>query len=420
MDVSGQRLEITYRNPADLVGYERNSKKHPAEQLRAIRRAMETFGNYAPILLRDDGKTIGAGHGRRDAALLKPAMAEVPTIVLDGLSEDDWRALTIWDNKSGLMGSFDADILRLELGSLTESGFDLSLTGFSSLELSGLFATVAGETDPDDEPEAPVVPVSALGDVWLMESHVLAVGDATDPTVVEKALRGSRPMLCLADPPYGTNYKSARRGTEFLVDGTNRSKGDVQNDHKADWREAWAQYGGDVLYVWHSPLAALEVQQGIEAAGFELRSQIIWRKVQPVVGPPKGHYRWQHEAAFYSVRKGKTGHWSGSHKESTVWEADRPKRNDSGHSTQKPVELWRKPIENHTMPGAHVFDPFAGSGVCTIACQMTKRIAHSIEIDPAHCDRHLLRFANFTGVQSTLAETGETFEQVRARRSEVV
>lgn len=406
------------RSIGDLLPYARNSRKHTPETTSALVRGLQEFGWTYPVLIDEDGGVL-AGHGRILAAH-KLKMTEVPVIVARGWSEERKRAYIIWDNKSSDLTKFDPDILRMELGSLTDSGFDISLTGFSSLELSDLFSLVSGETDPDDEPEAPPVPVSEIGDVWLLGDHVLVVGDATDPGTVEKCLRGSRPMLAIADPPYGTRYKSARRGTEFLVDGSNRSKGDVQNDHKADWREAWALYGGDVLYVWHSPLAALEVQQGIEAAGFDLRSQIIWRKVQPVVGPPKGHYRWQHECAFYAVRKGKTGHWSGSHKESTVWEADRPKRNDSGHSTQKPVSLWQKPIENHTVPGAHVFDPFAGSGVCTIACQMTKRIAHSIEIDPSHCDRHLIRFEKFSGIAPTLAETGETFETVRARRSEVV
>jgi DNA modification methylase len=321
-------------------------------------------------------------------------MGKVPTIVLKGLTEDDWRALTIWDNKSGLMGTFDQDLLRLELGSLEQSGFDLSLTGFSTLELTGIFSTREGLTDPDDEPDAPSFPVAQLGDVWTLGEHTLVCGDATDKAAVDIALAGSRPHLCISDPPYGTHYRS--------------------------WREAWALFGGDVLYVWHSPLEALTVQQGIEAQDFDLRSQIIWRKVQPVVGPPNGQYRWQHESCFFAVRKGKNAHWTGSRKESTVWEADRPKRQDTGHSTQKPVELWRKPIENCSAVGEHVYDPFAGSGVAIIACQMTKRVAHCIEIEPGHVDRCLVRFAGFSGIAPVLAETGETFEQVKARRSEVV
>lgn len=401
-----------------LKGYDRNHRGHPKAQVDAIADIVRDSGWTTPLLI-DDDDVILAGHGRIEVAK-KLKMAEVPCVRVSGLTEDQRKSLRISDNKTPEGALWLEDMLRLDIGDLRDSGFNLELTGFSSLELTNLFGTLTGETDPDEEPDAPETPVAQAGDLWRMGDHILVCGDSTDPAVVERALAGSRPQLCIADQPYGTHYKSGRRGTEFLVDGSNRSTGDVRNDHRADWREAYLLFQGDVLYVWHSPLEAATVQKSVEAAGFELRSQIIWRKVQPVVGPPKGHYRWQHEAAFYCVRKGGNGHWSGSHKESTVWDADRPKRQDTGHSTQKPVALWQKPIENHTLPGGHVFDPFAGSGVLTIACQMTKRIAHSIEIDPGHCDRHLLRFANFTGLPATLDGTGETFEEVKARRAEVV
>jgi hypothetical protein len=70
-------------------------------------------------------------------------------------------------------------LLRLELGELKLTGFDLSLTGFGDLELKDLLAErTAGLTDPDDAPAAPEHPVSQTGDLWLLGRHRLLCGDS--------------------------------------------------------------------------------------------------------------------------------------------------------------------------------------------------------------------------------------------------
>ena len=69
---------------------------------------------------------------------------------------------------------WDPELLRLELGELKLTGFDLSLTGFGDLELKDLLAErTAGLTDPDDAPAAPEHPVSQTGDLWLLGRHRL-------------------------------------------------------------------------------------------------------------------------------------------------------------------------------------------------------------------------------------------------------
>lgn len=409
-------LEIEYRNPADLVAYERNARKHSPEQVRQIRRSMDEYGVYNPILLKDDGVTIGAGHGRREAALLKPALERVPTITLYGLTEEQWRAMIIADNKIALGSTWDDQLLKLELGELQAGGFDLSLTGFSSLELRGIFATQEGRTDPDEVPEPPATPVSQLGDLWCLGEHWLACGDCTDKAVVEAVLGGAKPHLMVTDPPYGVEYDPGWR-SKALKDGAKRAEGQVSNDHRADWREAWALFPGEVVYVWHADKGAAVVEASLHVCGFETRNQIIWNKSRQVLG--RGHYHSKHEPCWYMVRKGGNGHWSGDRKQTTIWDIDHP-RSESGHGTQKPVEAMARPIRNNSQPGDHVYEPFSGSGTTLIAAQMNKRICHAIELNPAYVDVALKRFADFTGVAPILAETGETFDQVKARRAEVV
>lgn len=139
-------------------------------------------------------------------------------------------------------------MLRSELLDLRSVGFDLSLTGFDSADLAALFAPRTGETDPDEAPPAPVVPVSQPGDLWILGDHRLICGSSTDPTTVERLLNGARPHLMVTDPPYGVEYdpnwrNSADRSTKIKgrkIGAT--SVGEVMNDDRADWREAFALF----------------------------------------------------------------------------------------------------------------------------------------------------------------------------------
>ncbi len=139
-------LEIVYRTPAELRAYDRNSRTHTEAQIRAIRKSIDAFGFTNPVLLKDDETTIGAGHGRVLAALLEPALERVPTIALYGLTDEQWRAYVIADNRLAEMGAgWNVDALRLELTELGGVGFDLSLSGFESLDaLTGLGDVAAG------------------------------------------------------------------------------------------------------------------------------------------------------------------------------------------------------------------------------------------------------------------------------------
>src|ERR1700738_5201126 len=83
-------------------------------------------------------------------------------MVAAGWTEAQKRAYVLADNQLAISGSgWYPELLRLELGDLKLSGFDLSLTGFGDLELKDIMADRnAGLTDPDDAPAAPEHPVS--------------------------------------------------------------------------------------------------------------------------------------------------------------------------------------------------------------------------------------------------------------------
>ena len=413
MPKAGSALSIEYRPLASLRPFERNPRTHSAAQITQIVASIKAFGWTNPILIGAEGDII-AGHGRALAAA-ELGLADVPVIVLSHLSPTQRRALVIADNKLALNSGWDDKLLALELGDLRSMDFDLTLTGFSMPEIGTIFAKqTAGLTDPDDAPEPPADPVTRLGDVWLLGNHRLVCGDATDPATVDKVLAGVRPHLMVTDPPYGVDYDPEWRAAAGI--NKNRAKmGVVKNDDRSDWREAWALFPGDVAYVWHADRYASAVQQSLEAAGFGVRCQVIWAKDRFAMS--RGHYHWQHEPCWYAVRGGATGHWAGDRKQTTLWPIAAREDKGHGHSTQKPVECMKRPVENNSSPGQAVYDPFVGSGTTIIAAEMTGRSCHAIELSPAYVDVAVLRWQAFTGQQAVLEDGGDSFAAVAAVRA---
>ena len=208
----------------------------------------------------------------------------------------------------------------------------------------------------------------------------------------------------VTDPPWGVNYDADWRNQQGLRSNGDslgaRAVGKVLNDDRADWGEVWALFPGDVAYIWHGGATAHIVANSIEENGFNIRAQIIWAKNNMVIG--RGNYHPKHEPCWYIVRQGSKGHWSGGRKQTTVWDIPKPLKSETGHSTQKPVECMKRPIENNSSPGQAVYEPFSGSGTTIIAGEMTGRSVHAIELEPGYVDVAIKRWQDFTGEQATL------------------
>jgi len=410
---------VERRKVSSLIPYARNARTHSEEQVAKIAASIREWGWTTPVLVDEAGGII-AGHCRVLAAR-KLKITDVPVMVAAGWTEAQKRAYVLADNQLALNAGWDKDLLRVELGDLKLEGFDLGLVGFSELELGALLSDkTEGLTDPDEAQEAPQEPVSALGDVWLLGRNRLVCGDSTSPEAVDAALNGVKPHLMVTDPPYGVNYDPDWRNRTDRANGKpygGRAVGVVNNDDRADWREAWALFPGDVAYVWHAGNMAHVVAESLLAMGFCIRAQIIWSKSQFVIG--RGHYHPHHEPCWYAVREKATGHWNGDRKQTTLWQIDKPRKSETGHSTQKPVECMKRPIENNSSPGQAVYEPFSGSGTTIIAAEMTGRACHAIELNPAYVDVAVTRWQNFTGQAATLEATGKTFADVMAERRPV-
>jgi DNA modification methylase len=405
-----------------ITPYGRNARKIPPQAVDKVAASIREFGWRQPIVVDGQGVII-CGHTRLLAAQ-KLGLNEAPVHVADNLTPAQVRAYRLLDNRSHEETDWDFDLLGLEMVELKDLAIDLSLTGFDAREIDALLGTDAElEERANQVPELPAEPVTRPGELWHCGAHQVLCGDATDQGGVSRVLGTAQLQLMVTDPPYGVQYAPEWREQAGL--GKQRQTGTVRNDNRADWTPAYRLFPGDVIYVWHAGVHASEVAAGIRAAGFELRAQIIWAKQHFALS--RGAYHWQHEPCWYAVRKGGRSYWRGDRTQSTVWQVanlnpfgGNHEESPTGHATQKPVDLMRRPILNHTERGEAVYDPFLGSGTTLIAAEMTERICYGLEIDPRYCDVIVRRWQEFTGNKAILDQANKSFEEVATERSRIV
>jgi DNA modification methylase len=413
------------------IPYARNSRKIPDRAIDKVAASIKEFGWRQAIVVDKDGVII-CGHTRLLAAR-KLGLKQVPVHVADNLTSAQVKAYRLMDNRSHEETEWDLELLGPELEELHALDFDLELTGFDPNEIDDFLS----DPDVDDRanlvPPTPDHPATKLGDLWLCGKHRILCGDATAPNAVARLCGKSAPLVLITDPPYGIELDSEWRDRAGLnghgpaepsymkkrTEGhTNTS---ISSDTRADWSEAFALVPSlQVGYVWHASKFTREVLDGLLRIGFLHHQQIIWNKGRAVL--TRTPYWFAHEPAWF-VRK-KNAPWYGKAGEnSTVWEVPSPKfiMNSSkeekfDHPTQKPLELMRRPILNHTKRGAVVYDPFLGSGTSMMAAEVTERVCFGIDIDPRYVDVAVVRWQDYSGKEATLDGDGRTFDEIKASR----
>jgi DNA modification methylase len=401
-------VEVRELPLSSLVEAPWNANRVPVAILERVRRSLCEFGIVENLVARPHPERAGMFEvisGNHRLRLLLELEVEIAPVVV--LELNDARARLLAQTLNRTRGSDDPqayarlleEILqgfeRVEVASFlpeTEATIDHFLRGYGS-------ATSDSEPPPF---ELPAEPTSQPGQVYELGEHRLLCGDATDPEQVALLHADYSASLLLSDPPYGVGVDHSWRDEVRQPAGSARS-GKLLNDDRADWREAYRLTDAPVAYIWHGAVQAGLVGAGLEAAGFVLRQQIIW--VKEIHALSRSHYQWRHEPCWYAVRKGASAAWQGGRKQTTIWEAASPiagfGSGGSGedlvtaHPTQKPLELFERPILNHTRPGELVYDPFAGSGTSLIAAAKHDRRCLAIELDPAWCDLIRARYEQY-------------------------
>jgi DNA modification methylase len=257
--------------------------------------------------------------------------------------------------------------------------------------------------------------------------------DATSPEAVARLLGERKPLLMVTDPPYGIELDSEWRDRaglngcgpaepSYLNHRTaGHTETTISGDTRADWSEAFELVPSlQSAYVWHASVFTCEVLNGLFRIGFLYPQQIIWDKGRVVL--TRTHYWYQHEPCWY-VRKRNAPWFGEAGKNSTIWSCPSPKFIMGGskeekfdHPTQKPVELMRRPILNHTKRGELVYEPFLGSGTTLAAAETTQRVCYGLELDPKYVDVVVQRWQRLTGKSARLEGDSSTFERVKSLR----
>ena len=368
----------------------RKKLKKGDKEYEKIKQSLLKFGYVDPIIVNEDLTVIG-GHQR--LTVLKDLDYETAKCVIVDLPKEDEKALNIALNK--ITGQWDEALLADLLLDLQESDFNLDLTGFEPPEIDDILSNVhdkeLSEDEFDVEEELKKPTLSRHGDIWQLGKHRVICGDSTKAETYKQLLDDRKANLVVTDPPYNVDVEE----TAGKILNDNMSDGDFYQFLLSMFTQVENHMEDDAsIYVFHADTEGLNFRKAFKNAGFYLSGCCIWKKNSLVLG--RSPYQWQHEPCLYGWKKKGKHQWFSDRKQTTIWEYDRPK-SSKDHPTMKPIQLMAYPIQNSSMRGTIVLDPFLGSGSTLIAADQTGRVCYGIELDEKFVDVIVKRYIEVTG-----------------------
>ena len=368
----------------------RKKLKKGDKEYEKIKKSIVEFGYVAPIIVNFDGTVIG-GH-QRLTVLSDLGYKEVQCVQVRIDDENKVKTLNVALNK--ITGAWNEELLADLMVDLQDADFNLDLTGFEAPEIDQLFSKVHNkevkEDDFDVDGELTKPTISKQGDIWHLGKHRVICGDSTKPETYQLLLGDKKANLVVTDPPYNVNVEE--------------TAGKIKNDDMSDadffqflfnmFVNVEQSMEDDAsIYVFHADTEGLNFRKAFKDAGFYLSGCCIWKKNTLVLG--RSPYQWQHEPVLYGWKQKGKHQWFSDRKQTTIWEYDRPKSSKE-HPTMKPVQLMAYPIQNSSMRGTLILDPFLGSGSTLIAADQTGRVCYGIELDEKFVDVIVKRYMEAT------------------------
>ena len=368
----------------------RKKLKKGDKEYEKIKKSIVEFGYVEPIIVNYDGTVIG-GH-QRLTVLSDLGYKEVQCVQVRIDDENKVKALNVALNK--ITGAWNEELLADLMVDLQDADFNLDLTGFEAPEIDQLFSKVHNkevkEDDFDVDGELTKPTISKQGDIWHLGKHRVICGDSTKPETYQLLLGDKKANLVVTDPPYNVNVEE--------------TAGKIKNDDMSDADFFQFLFNMFVnveqpmeddasIYVFHADTEGLNFRKAFKDAGFYLSGCCVWKKNALVLG--RSPYQWQHEPVLYGWKQKGKHQWFSDRKQTTIWEYDRPKSSKE-HPTMKPVQLMAYPIQNSSMRGTLILDPFLGSGSTLIAADQTGRVCYGIELDEKFVDVIVKRYMEAT------------------------
>jgi site-specific DNA-methyltransferase (adenine-specific) len=393
------KLRIEYVAPAKLRPNPENPRRIDKASRERLGAGLERFGWLGPIVARKRDRLVLGGHQRLSLALER-GEARVPVVYVDGLSDNEARAVTVLLNNPAAQGEWDEAKLEAFLAQIPRKL--LRATGFGDEELQELAAHFQPDGDgrgdqADLIPAVPLSPKSEAGVVYELGPHRLLCGDATVPESLVQLMGERRADMFLTDPPYGIYGSSTGLGADVTDDKIIRpffrevllaaKRTTVEFAHVyvfCDWR-SWASW-------WEMA----------KQAGLKVKNCIVWDKGDFGMG---ANYPNAHEFILFAANLAPDPTMTSKRRTGQRQVLDQPNilrfprasGADRQHNAAKPVALLSLLIDKGCDPGGVVLDPYAGSGSTIVAAERTGRIGYGVEIDPKWCDVARQRYADLTG-----------------------
>lgn len=185
--------------------------------------------------------------------------------------------------------------------------------------------------------------------------------------------------LVVTDPPYKTTSRGSSGGTGGILKEEINKRGKVFKHNDIEFNE-WLPELYRVLkdtghaYIMSNNKNLKNMLMEIENVGFNIYKTLIWAKNSPITNM---YYMDSHEYIIF-CRKGKAKRINNCGTKS-VLNVDNPR--NKVHPTEKPVELMEVLVNNSSLDGEVVLDPFMGSGTTGVACKNLNRKFIGIELD---------------------------------------
>lgn len=387
------RLKVQYWPIDDVKPYPNNPRNND-DAVEYVANSIREFGWQQPIVVDTDG-TIIAGHTRLKAAK-RLGMDTVPVVVADNLTPAQVNAYRLADNKVAEAATWDMEALSVELEGL-EVDFDMTMFDFDASEFDfGGLGVEPTEIVEDEVPEdAPSI--VQKGDVWQLGRHRLMCGDSTDPAVVDRLMDGVKADMVFTDPPY--NIASDSKNFASDVSKAMKDLSESEWDKNFDIREVLDNIlisisKNATVYVCTSHFLASDIWAWMKEWA-DHYSYCVWSKPNPMPSLAKRHWTWNTELICYATRGKHTFNFPKEGHALSTWTIN--KRNgDTGHPTEKPVEVPAMAVSHSSKEKDVVLDLFGGSGSTLIACEQLNRTCYMAELDPHYCDVIIERWQNLT------------------------
>ncbi len=393
-------MEIQLLPLSDLKPYEKNPRVNDGA-VAALVASIREFGFRQPIVV-DPDLTIVCGHTRHKAAI-QLGLKMVPVHIARDLTPAQVKAYRLADNATGSIAQWDYDLLPIELGELEDLQFDLNLLGFDADQLAKIRGKEEeGECPADEVPEPPSEAITQTGDLWLLGNHKILCGDSTDPACVSQLMGNEKAVLVATDPPYLVDYTGERpnnSGKDWTASYREIDITDADSFFRAVFTNVLQVLAPhSAIYCWHAHKRQALISRVWEDLGILDHQQIVWVKPTPVFGRVFWHFR--HEPCMMGWVQGSQPGHDGDQSFNSVWEIDWEGKSrivGNDHPTQKPVEIFARPMRKHTKIGELCFEPFSGSGSQLIAAEQMNRRCYAMEISPIFVDVAVARWELFTG-----------------------